>query len=264
MAELCLNKRKSELITVDQLREVETPEPEGRFHPIPHAHLYDTARELLTTGGNVITREQHAVSNDGDLYFSLLDVTNGSNNPDYGRVVGLRNSHNKMFSASLIAGNQVFVCDNLSFTGEIKVGRKHTRYINRDLPRLINLATAKMGEAWVNQEERVSSYKDCSLSREEVHDIVCTALRAGALPSSKIGPVLKEYDEPRHEEFEPRTAWSLFNAVTEIGKEWPINTLTDRTIRLQGQLDRRVGHAPLPGLSTADVVEVDSEVVLAG
>jgi hypothetical protein len=28
----------------------------------------------------------------------------------------------------------VFVCDNLAFSGEIKIARKHTRFIVRDLP----------------------------------------------------------------------------------------------------------------------------------
>ena len=261
-ANLLLNPKKSEKVTVDQLRAVETPEPEGKHFPIPHHRLYDTSRELLTTGGNEIINEQHGVSHDGALYFALLEIRNETPNGEFCRVVGLRNSHNKLFSASLIAGTSVFVCDNLSFSGEIKVGRKHTTFINRDLPRLINLATAKMGEAWVNQEARVEAYKDHELTRPEVHDIVCNALIAQALPSSKIKPVLEEWEKPRHEEFEPDTAWSLFNAVTEIGKEWPVNTLLDRTIRLQGQLDELVGHAPLPSLKTADVVDVDSEIIV--
>jgi hypothetical protein len=246
-----------------EIKRIDTPEPCGRFHPIPHAQLYDTACEFLTSGGYEIKSEQHAVTADGSLYFGLMDIGNGSNNSDFGRMVGLRNSHNKKFAASLVAGNRVFVCDNLSFTGEIKVGRKHTRHILRDLPRLINLATAKMSEAWVNQEERVSAYRECDLTRPEVHDIVCQALRAGSLPSSKIGAVLKEYNEPRHKEFEPRTAWSLFNAVTEVGKGWPVSTLADRSIRLQGQLDRLVNHEPLPGLNMLDVIEADSEIEIA-
>jgi hypothetical protein len=30
--------------------------------------------------------------------------------------------------------------------------------------------------------------------------------------------VLEAWEEPRHEEFAPRTAWSLFNAFTEVAK----------------------------------------------
>ena len=31
--------------------------------------------------------------------------------------------------------------------------------------------------------------------------------------------VLREWHTPRHEEFQPRTAWSLFNAFTEARKQ---------------------------------------------
>ena len=53
---------------------------------------------------------------------------------DYCWVLGLRNSHDKTFPAGIVAGASVFVCDNLSFSGEIKFARKHTRFIVRDLP----------------------------------------------------------------------------------------------------------------------------------
>ena len=35
---------------------------------------------------------------------------------------------------SLALGSQVLVCDNLSFFGEVVLTRRHTRFIERDLP----------------------------------------------------------------------------------------------------------------------------------
>ncbi len=40
----------------------------------------------------------------------------------------------------------------------------------------------------------------------------------GCIAWSAIGKVLTEWREPQHEEFEPRTAWSLHNAYTEVAK----------------------------------------------
>ena len=37
----------------------------------------------------------------------------------------------------MVAVAAVFVCDNLSFSGEVQFGRKHTSFIARDLPELI-------------------------------------------------------------------------------------------------------------------------------
>ena len=60
--------------------------------------------------------------------FGLLEVANCQQTEDYAYVLGLRNSHDKRFPAGLAVGASVFVCDNLSFSGEIKIGRKHTRH----------------------------------------------------------------------------------------------------------------------------------------
>ena len=38
---------------------------------------------------------------------------------------------------------------------------------------------------------------------------------AGAVPSAHILPVVRESERPRHNAFQSRNAWSLYNAVTE-------------------------------------------------
>jgi hypothetical protein len=54
-------------------------------------------------------------------------------------VVGIRNSHDKAFAAGIIAGAQVLVCDNLCFSGEILLARKHTGHIHYDLPVMVTI-----------------------------------------------------------------------------------------------------------------------------
>ena len=69
----------------------------------------------IDTGGrrNAVANEAHALWSDGLRYFGLLEVTNGAAHDDYGLVIGLRNSHDKSFPASIALGSGVFVCDNL-------------------------------------------------------------------------------------------------------------------------------------------------------
>lgn len=236
----CLH-RGAELIKDAELRKVETPPPSGRHYPTPHHRLFDTAREMLEVGGFQVKQFEHSITPDGNRYFGLMEVTNGHNAEDYSRIVGLRNAHDKKFTGELVTGAGVFVCDNLSFSGEIKVSRKHTRFMERDLPKMIGLAIGKISEMWDNQGQRIEAYKDAEMSRAEIHDMVCLALNSGALPSSKIKPVLDEYRAPQHEEFEPRTAWSFFNAFTEIGKAWPLPTLQRRTTLMHGVVDTHLG-----------------------
>jgi len=37
-------------------------------------------------------------------------------------------------------------------------------------------------------------------------------------PASRLPKVIEAWEEPKHEELRPRTAWSLFNAFTEVQK----------------------------------------------
>ena len=53
--------------------------------------------------------------------------------------------------------------------------------------------------------------------------------------------VLGDWRKPRHEDFEPRTAWSLFNCFTETMKGLSIFNLAPRTQALHGLLDQFTG-----------------------
>ncbi len=74
---------------------------------------------------------------DGARYFGLMEIHSRKSSEDYCWVLGLRNSHDKTFPAGIVAVASVFVCDNLSFLGEVKFSRQHTVHINRDLPQLV-------------------------------------------------------------------------------------------------------------------------------
>jgi hypothetical protein len=53
--------------------------------------------------------------------------------------------------------------------------------------------------------------------------------------------VLADWRKPQHEEFEPRTAWSLFNCFTEVLKNTSLFLLSPRTQALHGLLDQFSG-----------------------
>jgi hypothetical protein len=63
----------------------------------------------------------------------------------------------------------------------------------------------------------------------------------GVCSNRLIPPVLSEWREPRHDVFEGRNVWSLFNAFTESLKEGNLAELPKRTEALHGLLDTHVG-----------------------
>src|SRR5262249_39136332 len=128
----------------EALANVATPARTATWQPIPHAQLLSGVQRSLERAGLVVVNEAHGLTRDGARYFGLLQRGAGDDQ-DGGLVVGLRNSHDKSFPAGLVVGSSVFVCDNLSFSGEVRLARKHTVNIERDLPGLIDGAVGRLG-----------------------------------------------------------------------------------------------------------------------
>src|SRR5579884_3234503 len=148
----------------EQVKTTQTPARTATWVPIPHGQLLTGVQACLERAGLSIVSESHGLTRDGLRYFGLLQVANGDNPDDFGLVVGVRNSHDKSFPAALALGASVFVCDNLSFSGEVKLARKHTTYIERDLPQLVDRAVGLLGGLRRTQEQRFLAYKSHELT----------------------------------------------------------------------------------------------------
>ncbi len=239
-------------VTCEELAQVPTPAATRTWQPIPHADLVAGVKAALLSAGGTISRENHGLSADGAKYFGTLALGTGQAN--YRTVIGLRNSHDMTFPAGLACGANVFVCDNLSFSGEIKLARKHTAHIQRDLPRLITSAIGKLGSMQAAQDRRFTAYDahvidvahcPAGSTPDQVSDgLIMQAYRAGVIASSNIGQVLQEWDHSALSAFRdsPRNLWRLFNAFTSVlTPRIATADLVRRTIALHGILDLYAG-----------------------
>jgi hypothetical protein len=227
------------------LFDIPTPRASDTWFPLPHRHLVEEVETQLTEAGFSVFAQTHAVSHEGNRYFGVLEVhpcgdiaRNG-----HGWVVGLRNSHDKTFPAGLVAGTRVFICDNLAFSGLIQIRRKHTRFAVRDLRQLTARAVGQLGDKLVGMEHRIGAYRQLRLNNSKAHDIVIRATDCGAITSTQIPAVLDHWRKPAHEEFRPRTGWSLFNAFTETYKSANPHTAINRCEALHGLFDGVAGVA---------------------
>jgi hypothetical protein len=238
--------------TREQLAIVPTPTRTSTWVPLSHSRLLDGVQGCLQRAGLAVVSEAHGLTTDGNRYFGLLQVANGHNSTDFGLVVGLRNSHDKSFPAGLVVGASVFVCDNLSFSGEARLARKHTVHVERDLPQLIEMAIGRLADLRNKQEQRFITYRNHELADSQAHDLIVRSMDARVLPVTHIPAVIQEWREPRHPEFrEGRTAWRLFNAFTE-GLKGNLDALPRRTQALHGLLDTACGLAIDPDQRAAD------------
>lgn len=227
-----------------QLQEIAVPRPTRTWHPIGHSTLLDLVEDKLGDVGFRFGVQAHSLTKESKRYFGLVELLNGCGEGDeHALVMGIRNSVDKSFPAALAFGSQVFVCDNLAFSGEIKVSRKHTTNIMRDLPGLVASAVSQTKVMQHNQTLRFEYYQERRIQGRMADHIIVEMLRRGVVNTSRVEKVVNEWDEPSHD-FGGRTAWRLFNATTEALKGAPLQDIPTRTLILQALLDEVTGFQP--------------------
>ena len=243
-----------------------TPDPTATHFPVPHRTMIETIEKHIVSNGFTVEREEYGLWKDGLRMFGAWCLGHPSHTEkDWRLALGIRNAHDRSFSASMGLGENVFVCDNFSFSAEILVVRKHTRNITRDLDGMIAEAAGKIGAARVTQTERIAAYKATELSDAQVHDLLVRTVDARVIANATLPKVLKEWRQPTHEEFQPRTAWSLQNAYTEVMKAASPLYVMRRCLKLTGLLDGITGafgvQAATPdfGAGLAAMANVDFE-----
>ena len=254
------------VVELDQVQAVNTPEVEYRkernkdgslsvsYQPISHNLLIDKTRKHLDQGGFEVVDECHNLARDGKRYFGLFEVTHPSReNAERGTIVGLRNAHDKCFPAGLCAGDAPFVCDNLIFTNQVKLARRHTKNILGELDQVISRTLGRLFDFWVGQDNRVDSYKAFDLANPQGNDLVIRAYKAGAIPKTKIADVVDQWESSDHDAFRDRNMNSLYNAFTEVYKGNLI-ALPNRSEALHSVLDSEVGF-DLSAFESQEVVE---------
>ena len=243
-------------VSQDAIRAVKTPEGTDTWNPIPHMDLITQVRTTLEANKLTIVNEAHSLTHDGMRYFGLLQIKNGQKQEDYAWVLGLRNSHDKVFPAGLVAGADVFVCDNLSFSGEVRFARKHTRYITRDLPQITERAIGRLMDKWGRQDKRIEVYKHLEINNIDAHDLIIKAVDVRACTPRMIPAILQEWRHTEFPEFKERTMWSLFNGFTRVMNQGQnLNELARRTESLHGLLDSYSGLPVLDAVLARDEEE---------
>lgn len=216
------------------------------FQPVSHYTLRNNLWDSLNNAGSLVIDQAQGMTHDGQRAFGMMEVQPGGSevlaDAKRGLMVGWRSSHDQSFAAAVAMGGRVFVCDNLSWSGEIQVSRRHTRHIVRDLPEVISRAVGKLLQASHRQEEAFQRMEERNVGRVEVNDTLVEAMKAQAITNASIPKVLKEYESESHREMHGAdTAWSLFNAFTEVSKADPVTTAMKRTQRLHGVFGKLVG-----------------------
>jgi|TARA_R110002060_G_scaffold26298_1_gene35810 hypothetical protein len=233
-------------VTVGELEKVATPAPDGIWNPIPHTQLLGMVRNKIEDIGMKVIGEDHILSRFGQRYFGMLWVN--VENDQSTKMIGVRNAHDKSVAAAICGGEQVTVCANMLFQGEIMVARKHTTNILSGLSDRIGTALSDIRGLWKDHDARMDRYRDGEiLSHRDADSIVMEAFRRGGVKKTQVVEVSDLYRNPPHSEFEGRNAYNMLQAFTETwkGSTNSLNELPQKssvvTNLLDGYLDNPRG-----------------------
>jgi hypothetical protein len=138
----------------------------------------------------------------------------------------------------------MMVCENLCFSSDVKLSRRHTVNILRDLNTVLSSAVSRVVSHWTDMGKRIDAYKGTELSKERASDLVIDLAEMGAFPARSVFKAVQEFRNPRHEEFKGGSLWTLYNGVTEHLKGGDLSKLPQRTMTTQSIFDRIAGHIP--------------------
>ena len=98
--------------------------PETRsFVPISHYGLVEEVVKNITSGALYVVQEVYGLSKNTQRMIGLLELVDDTQSKDYSLIVGIRNSNDKSFPASLALGNYVHATSSLAFSSEVLLAR---------------------------------------------------------------------------------------------------------------------------------------------
>jgi hypothetical protein len=226
----------TERLTRQQLVLVPTPPGTATHRPVPHAEVVEALVETLSFRHIGVVNEEFAISKDGMKMFGVLDLDTGMHGCRFS--IGVRNAHDKSMRLAMTVGYRVFVCENMAFSGDFQpVLAKHSK--NFSLQNALSIGVDEMQRNFDGMRTQVEVWKQSQLSDVAAKLVIYRAFIESDLevPKHLARPVHDLYFSPQHEEFQPRTLWSLSNAFTSAFKQLEPIPQFRATAKLAGFLE---------------------------
>src|SRR5665213_3914884 len=205
-------------LTREQLALVPTPPGTATHRPIPHGEVVRALVDTLGLRHIAPVREEYAVSKDGMKMFGIVELETTFQGCRF--AIGIRNAHDKSMRLAMTVGYRVLVCDNMAFSGDFTpVLAKHSKNFN--LIHSLEIGVSEMQRNFEPMTKQVARWRESQLTDVAATLIIYQAFIEGNidLPKHLAGPVHNLYFNPEHEEFAPRTMFSLSNAFTSALKQ---------------------------------------------
>jgi hypothetical protein len=210
-----MNHRGAREVQRDQLGLIEAPPATDTWYPIAHRQVLDSVWSTLEGAGFEIRQSRLSLSYGDARFFGTLDLATPVSD-GVSLAVGIRNSTDKSFPIGFCCGQRVFVCDNLAFTSEIVVSKKHTRFGQDRYLEGLARAVASLDQYRESAANWIARLQAYDLSEDAANSYLLQAYEQGIIGMRLLPLVIAEWRRPQHEAYQPRTAYSMFNCFTDV------------------------------------------------
>ena len=208
----------TEKIDLNQLALIPTPPSTLTHQIIPHHEVVSALVETLGFRHIGVHNMEFAVDRAGNKMFGLVELEHGFAGARF--ALGIRNSHDQTMRLAMTVGYRVFVCANMAFHGDFTpVLAKHSKHFN--LRNALSIGVDEMQRHFDPMVQAVERWRSDQLTDVTAKLIIYRAFIESGLDVSRYldRKVHGLYFNPQHEDFQPRTMWSLSNAFTSAFKE---------------------------------------------
>lgn len=216
---------------------IEPYEKGGRRHaPAKHSELCEVVDRSFDMLGYRTDNHEFFISKNKHRMLNTFDITHADfelSNSEFRMIGATINTTDSSMAPHVLFGPRVFVCDNMTFSAEYKIRHKATPSLLQDIKYLVLDNATNIPHLFKEMTSQFEVMQEWKLkTRREVNDLFVRSAEAGVIGFQQIPRVKTHWDNPKHEEFEPRTMYSLYNAYTEYWKEKNPFVLRHATKRL--------------------------------
>jgi len=219
----------------EEISAVPLPEETNTYKPVPFQDLIMNTRQIADDllKDYSFVKDNYALAggpNKDQRMFGVLQYE--ADDHDMGYAIGIRSSYDKSITNGFCAGGQVFVCDNLAFSGSVTYMRKHTKNVLEDLKEkmVTTIYNSKDNfKSLLEDRERMSSIE---IYDEEAYSFMGRLRGYNVIKPRQLERALQCWKDPAIDDFQPRNLWSLYNACTESLKSTPPDKILEKHIAL--------------------------------
>lgn len=202
------------------------------FHPVHHSDFITVVKEAVTAVGmNIIKQEFVLAGKNQEKMFGVFDLNHGSSELCWS--IGLRNSMDKSLSLSLTSGTRVFVCENLCFSGDFLIVKRHTSSLDIDeLAFMAFRAMRQMIPRLQKFQKWHEGLRNFSLPTKDMKILLVEIMTQMVIPPSKFC----QFNNLYHNVYD-NTLWGLHECCTDVLKGSNLLTLPKKNKLLNGIID---------------------------